>query len=289
MFKKLAKLILPAFCAFLLSYPVQLRAGFGNEAFEDDPSLRQDENLEWPEVEFPSAEERGRGFKPGESFEYRAQWGWFRKAGRIAFSTEASDDLDQPALLVKTETSSAGMIRAFYPMNLSATTVLDSKNWRMIRNETKGKVRSDKSSTITLFDFDRGLMNYEDEVEPRFNHIRKVPYDCPIDYASVFLQLRGMDLAVGKSYPIFVSTKGKFYYALLQVMKTEELDTDIGDVDCFRLEPVSSYPVSKVFREGGKMAIWITTDERRIPVRFDVKTSVGNASIRLEKYKLATD
>lgn len=179
------------------------------------------------------------------------------------------------------------MIRKFYPMSLAATTVLDTDNWRMLRNETRGKVRSEESSTVTLFDFERGLMNYEDEVEPRFNRIRELPYDCPIDYASAFLQLRGMDLAVGETYPLFVSTKGKFYYAVLEVMEIEELETDIGDVDCFRLEPVMSYPVSKVFREGGKMSIWITTDERRIPVRFDVKTSVGNASIRLEHYTLA--
>jgi hypothetical protein len=96
-----------------------------------------------------------------------------------------------------------------------------------------------------------------------------------------------MDLAVGKTYPLFVSTKGKFYYAILEVMEIETLDTKIGDVECFRLEPVSSFPVSKVFREGGKMAVWITSDERRIPVRFDVKTSVGNASIRLVDYKLS--
>jgi hypothetical protein len=70
-------------------------------------------------------------------------------------------------------------------------------------------------------------------------------------------------------------------------MELETLDTDIGEVECFRLEPISSFPVSKVFREGGKMAVWITNDERRIPVRFDVKTSVGNASIRLEEYELA--
>ncbi|MBD5780193.1 DUF3108 domain-containing protein [Pelagicoccus sp. NFK12] len=287
MFKPFSQLTLSALCILLLATPDQLRAGFGNDAFEDDPKLRQDDNLEWPEVEFPSPEVRGRGFKAGESFEYRAQWGWFRKAGRIAFSTETNDDPEHPALIVKTETASAGMIRKFYPMTLVATTFLDTENWRMLRNETKGKVRSDENSTVTLFDFERALMNYEDKIEPEFNHIRELPYDCPVDYSSAFLQLRGMDLAVGKTYPLFVSTKGKFYYAVLEVMELETLDTDIGEVECFRLEPISSFPVSKVFREGGKMAVWITNDERRIPVRFDVKTSVGNASIRLEEYELA--
>lgn len=287
MFKNFSKLLLPTLSILIFTTPNSLRAGFGNDAFEDDPNLRQEDNLDWPEVEFPSPEMRGRGFQAGESFEYRAQWGWFRKAGRIVFSTEDSDDPDQPAMIVKTETASAGMIRKFYPMTLIATTVLDTENWRMLKNETRGKIRSDESATVTLFDFDRELMNYEDQLEPRFNRIRELPYDCPVDYSSAFLQLRGMDLAVGETYPIFVSTKGKFYYSVLKVMEIEELNTSIGEVDCFRLEPISSFPVSKVFREGGKMSIWITNDDRRIPVRFDVKTSVGNASIRLEKYTLA--
>lgn len=287
MFKNLFQLIPSALSIIVIFSPTPLLAGFGNDAFEDDPALRQEDDLEWPEVEFPSATQRGLGFKVGESFEYRAQWGWFRKAGRIAFSTEASSEPDQNALIVKTETASAGMIRKFYPMTLVATTTLDAENWRMVRNETRGKVRSDESATVTLFDFERALMNYEDELEPEYNRIRELPYDCPVDYSSAFLQLRGMDLAIGKTYPMFVSTKGKFYYTVLEVMELEELDTDIGDVECFRLEPISSFPVSKVFREGGKMSIWITNDERRIPVRFDVKTSVGNASIRLEKYTLA--
>lgn len=287
MYPSLSKLpaLIVASASLLLA--TSLHAGFGNDAFEDDPKLRQQDDLDWPEVEFPSAEIRGRGFHPGESFEYRAQWGWFRKAGRIAFYTEPSNDPDQPALIVKTETQSDGLIRKFYPMTLMATTVLDSENWRMLRNETEGKVRSDETSTVTLFDFERDLMNYQDQVEPEYSRIRELPYDCPVDYSSAFLQLRGMDLKVGATYPLFVSTKGKFYYAVLKVIEMEELDTEIGDVECFRLEPISSFPESKVFREGGKMSVWITNDERRIPVRFDVKTSVGNASIRLEKYTLA--
>lgn len=275
--------------AFLLAsvFAPAAFAGFGNDQFEDDPSLRQEDDLEWPEVTFPSPEVRGRGFNAGESFEYRAQWGIFRNAGRIAFYTEAIEDDDQPALAVVTESASSGLIRKLYPLTLKATTILDAENWRMLRNEVQGETRSEENKTLTLFDYDRDLMSYEDMVEPRYTRIRALPYDCPVDYSSAFLQLRGMDLTVGETYPIFVSTKGKFYYSVLKVTELEEIKTDIGKVECFRIEPISAYPQSKVFREGGKMVIWITTDQRRIPVRFDVKTSVGTASIRIEEYTLA--
>lgn len=286
MFPRISSTTVLAFlCATLIS-PVAF-AGFGNDEFEDDPSLRQDDDLEWPEVNFPSAEDRGRGFNPGESFEYRAQWGIFRNAGHISFYTEKIESDTEPALAVVTESASAGLIRKLYPLTLKATTILDAQNWRMLRNETRGITRSEESDTLTLFDYDRELMSYEDRVEPEHTRIRELPYNCPVDYSSAFLQLRGMDLKVGERYPIFVSTKGKFYYSVLEVTEKEHLKTDLGKVECFRIEPVSSFPESKVFREGGKMVIWITTDARRIPVRFDVKTSVGTASVRIEQYTLA--
>lgn len=272
-------------CSLCLSS--RLQAGFGNDAFEDDPSLRQEDNLDWPEVEFPTPEIRGRGFKPGEAFHYQARWGIFKKAGSMSFETEAIDDSDQAALKVVTKVASQGLIRKLYPLTMQATTVLDADNWRVLRNETDSDERSKQRSHVTLFDYDRMLMNYEDQLRPEFNHIRELPYDCPVDYASAFLQLRGMDLELDGIYPVFVSTKNKFYFAQLKVVAMEELDTEIGDVECFRLEPISSFPVSKVFREGGKMALWITNDDRRIPVRLDVKAPVGTASIRLESYTLA--
>lgn len=272
---------------FTLAVTASLEAGFGNDAFEDDPELRQDDDLDWPEVQFPSPETRGLGFKPGESFQYRARWGIFSKAGYMSFSTESVEDGDQKALEVTTEVASKGFIRKLFPLTMKATTVLDTENWRILRNQTESEERSKKRSHVTLFDYDRMLMNYQDRISPDRNHNRELPYDCPVDYASAFLQLRGMELELHGTYPIFVSTKNKFYIAHLKVVEIEELDTKFGDLDCFRLEPISSYPVSKVFREGGKMALWITKDERRIPVRLDVKAPVGTASIRLESYKLA--
>lgn len=283
----LSKLCLLLALSLSISALPDLQAGFGNDAFEDDPALRQEDNLDWPEVEFPEPEIRGKGFKPGESFNYRARWGIFKKAGSMSFSTEALDNAEQPALLVQTKVASSGFIRKLYPLKMHASTVLDAINWRVLRNETESDERSKQRSHVTLFDYERMLMNYEDRLSSEYNHIRELPYDCPVDYASAFLQLRGLDLKVGGVYPVFVSTKNKFYYAQLKVKELETLDTEIGEVECFRLEPISSYPVSKVFREGGKMALWITNDERRIPVRLDVKAPVGTASIRLESYTLA--
>lgn len=258
-------------------------AGFSTDEFEEDRSSH-DEELNWPEVTFPDVAVRSKGFRPGERFEYRAQWGIFRKAGKMVITTETNVVDEEPKLLVTTETASAGLIRTFYPMTLHATTTIDPEHVRMERNEIDGQTRSEVNKTLTLFDYEKGLMKYEDEIEPVHNKVRPLPYDVPLDYTSALLQLRGLELKVGSVYPIFVSTKGKFYFVEMEVAAKETISTEIGKRQCFRLEPVSAYPQSKLFREGGSMSIWISADKERIPVRFDVKTSVGTATMRIVSY-----
>ncbi len=260
--------------------PAQTRAGFGNEQFEDDPSKPQEE-LDWPEVSFPTAKERGVGFRAGERLEYRAQWGFFRKAGKIVIETKEVNSKIQ----VSTATASAGLIRRIYPMTLNATSTIDPRQWRMEKNEVNGKTRSKLNQTNTHIDYETDQIVFENKVEPERSKISDLPYDVPLDYASSLLQLRGYDLKVGQAYPIFVTSKGKFYYIEMSVAEIESRKTDLGQRDCFRLEPTKAFPRSKLFKEGGNMSIWITNDDQRIPVRFDVKTSVGTASIRLEKYE----
>ena len=72
----------------------------------------------------------------------------------------------------------------------------------------------------------------------------------------------------------------------MEAKGTETITTQFGKIKAFRVEPVSAYPQSKIFREGGKMAIWVSADDRRIPLRLDVKTSIGTASMRLEAFTL---
>ena len=260
------------------------------EPFEESRDLPQEDNLEWPAANFPGAAERGKPFHFGERFEYRAQWGLFHKAGTIVISTEAMDAAPEESatkMLVKTDTSSAGMIRAIYPLTLTATTTLDTQHWRMERNEVDGKTRSEKNKTLSLFDFEQGLMTFEDEDKPARNAIRRLPYDVPLDYSSALLQIRGWPLEVGGIYPLFVTSKGKFYYIELTVTEKETIKSPTGKQDCFRIQAHKAFPQSKLFREGGGFSIWITDDEQRLPIRLDVKTSIGNATLRLIDYQLA--
>lgn len=256
------------------------------DEFDENTVPDTNEELEWPEADFPEADLRGKAFAPGARFDYRAQWGLFRKAGRIAISTQLASNSEDAPVEVRLETASAGLIRSFYSLDLEARTQLDTENWRVIRDEVEGKVRSKENNTLAVFDYENERVVYTDKVEPEFNKIRPLPYDVTLDYASSILQLRSWDLSVGSRYQMCVNTKGKFYFVELEALEMDRIKTEFGYKECFRIEPVRVFPRSKTFREGGKMSIWITADAERIPVRVDVHTSVGTARMLLEEYQL---
>ena len=259
-----------------------------NEIREDSES-EQAEQLDWPIREFPDPESIVGGFNEGERFQFRGQWGIFRKVGQITIATELAENSDPSVLLVKTEARTVGFIKALFPLLLKGSALLDKSKGRILENRVTDEGRSNERDANTQFDFDSGLMRHVDNLRPDKSSNRPLPYGTPLDYASAILQMRGWELEPDKEHPLFIASNGKFYLIEMRTTGTDLLDTKFGEIEAYRIEPISTFPQSRIFREGGKMAIWISKDHRRIPLRLDVKTSIGTASMRLESFDLNGD
>jgi len=259
-----------------------------NEIREDTES-EQSEQLDWPDREFPNPDTIIGGFNEGERFQFRGQWGIFPRVGQITIATEAAENSDPSMLLVKTEARTVGFIKALFPLSLKGSALFDTANGRILENRVTDKGRSNERDANTRFDFDNGLMRHVDNLRPDRTKDRPLPYGTPLDYASAILQIRGWELEPDREYPLFIASNGKFYLIEMRTTGIDSLNTKFGEIEAYRVEPVSAFPQSRIFREGGNMAIWISKDSRRIPLRLDVKTSIGTASMRLESFDLNGD
>jgi len=255
----------------------------------DDTAPEQSEEIDWPEREFPDPKRAAGGFNAGERFEFRGQWGILRRAARITISTESSDSDDPTLLLVKTDARTLGFANVLFPMLLQGQSLLESQKGRILNNRVSETSRSRETDVETTFDYETGLMSLVDKTRPDRNGTKAFPYPVPLDYASAFLQIRGWDLSENSRHSFLISSKGKFYLIEMKTMGLETLSTKYGKIEAFRIEPISALPQSKLFREGGKMAIWISADERRLPLRIDFKISLGTASMRLEDFTLSNE
>jgi hypothetical protein len=104
------------------------------------------------------------------------------------------------------------------------------------------------------------------------------------DLVSAIYHLRGLPLKVGAEFNVTVSDSGLVYKVPVKVTGREVQKTVLGQVWCFRVEPSVFGPGRLIEREGS-MIIWITDDERRLPIRSQVKSSVGKIEIKLRSAK----
>jgi hypothetical protein len=104
------------------------------------------------------------------------------------------------------------------------------------------------------------------------------------DMVSAIYKLRTLPLAVGSSFQMTVSDSGLVYNIPVKVTARERQKTALGRVWCFRVEPDVFGPGRLIEREGN-MIIWITDDQRRVPVRSQVNSSVGRIEIKIKSAK----
>lgn len=176
---------------------------------------------------------------------------------------------------------SADWISAFFPVEDRVESVLSKaqppriglpQSFRMKVRE--GKHRKDKE---IVFDHGKGRARYIDHLngENATVEIGEQTYDT---YSS-FYYLRTLPLEVGKSVFVSVLDNKKLWSIEVQVLKKERIKTVLGEVNTILINPLIKN--EGIFERKGAIYIWLTDDERRIPVRMKTKVAIGSITATL--------
>jgi len=103
------------------------------------------------------------------------------------------------------------------------------------------------------------------------------------DVLSAIYFIRTQPLEVGKTFEIFIGDGGRVYKVPVQVVEKKRMKTILGRLDVFRVNPELFGPERMIDDEKGEFSIWITADERHIPVRGRIKTNYGTFDIKLKR------
>jgi hypothetical protein len=105
-----------------------------------------------------------------------------------------------------------------------------------------------------------------------------------LDDCSFVYFVRSVELEVGKTY------EWNRYYrfdrnpVILQVLRREEIEVPAGEFATIVVRPIIK--AGGLFSEGGKAEIYITDDERRVPVKLVTKLKVGSVILELTEFTL---
>jgi hypothetical protein len=157
---------------------------------------------------------------------------------------------------------------------LQKTTQLDEQGKRIRTSET-------------LYDRSKAKLSWTQR-DP--NNPNVEPRTAVVDFAgqlqdvlSAIYFLRTQKLEVGKKLEVFISESGHVYRVPIHVVEKKKMKTVVGRVNAVRLEPDLFGPEGMLEDEKGQFTIWITDDDKRIPVGARIKTEYGTFDIKLKR------
>ena len=105
------------------------------------------------------------------------------------------------------------------------------------------------------------------------------------DILSSLYYVRMMDLEVGRSVFIENHADKKNYPLEIRVLKKERIKVPAGEFDCTVVEPVLRS--AGLFSQKGRLTVWLSDDEARIPVLMKSKVVIGSISAVLTEVDYA--
>ncbi len=103
------------------------------------------------------------------------------------------------------------------------------------------------------------------------------------DILSALYYLRLQEFVVGDTLTINVTADGRNYPADVIIHRIEEMKTIFGDKNCYVVEPILKGDA--IFKQTGKILVWLTADEHKVPVKMSSKIIFGSFKAILKNAK----
>ena len=212
-----------------------------------------------------------------ERLEFELSYGGIT-AGR-AVQEVKRDDTD---VHIVSTARSADWLRFFFPVDdriesflMAGTPPSDIGTPRLYQERKhEGKTITNREARFDRQKLEVTTIDHRNKSEKK-NIITNRTYDT----LSSFYYFRTIPLQVGMSYFIDIYDCSRLWNTEVKVLRREELVTPLG-----RFKTIVIHPLLKsegIFSRTGDMFIWLTDDDRRIPVQMKSKVIVGSITATL--------
>jgi hypothetical protein len=216
-------------------------------------------------------------FRVPEKLTYDLTWTGI-KAGTATLEIIQNSD----TMRIVSTAKSADWISFFYTVDDRVESVLLSpqppslvgqpQSYRMKIRE--GRHRRDKE---VVFDPGKRSALY---IDHRGGEKKALPiHDNVFDPLSSFYYVRTMKLEVGKPVFVDILDNKKLWNVEVLVLRKEKIRTKLGSFDTVVIKPLMKS--EGIFNRKGDMLIWLTDDERHLPVMMLTKVAVGSITATL--------
>jgi len=212
-------------------------------------------------------------FSPGEKLTFQVRWS-FIPAGKVVLEIlpiATVDGLSAYHFVMTAQTYP--LVDVFYKVRDRIDSYTDTQMTRSLLYREKSTGRRPKDVIVT-FNWEQREVQYSNFGEKR----APIPLLLgAFDPLSIFYAFRLSDLNENTQLEVPVSDGKKCVVGKATVIKRETVFLVSGTYDTYLVEPELKH-IGGVFEKSpnAKMEIWVTADDRRIPVRIKSKVRVGS-------------
>lgn len=227
-------------------------------------------------------------FPSYELIKYKVKWA-FISAGWAEIELKKLED-EKEIYHIRLDTESSGLVSSIFNVDDHAECWVDSNvcSVKYLKNQKEGRWIADEN---IIFDYKNRKIFYEikkkkqgGEIEEKREEIGMGSEECFHDMVSSLYYFRTLDIKEGKIYQIPTFDRGKMFNTELHVYGREKISTELGEFEAFLLQPVSK--LEGAFRtRKGKMWVWLSADEKKIPLRIKAKFTFGSVYMDIVYYQ----
>ena len=226
----------------------------------------------------PSAGDARVPWKIGEYFQFSIDWNGLNGGGSL-MQVQNIQRLDGHRVYrIVSKAESNSFVSKFYKVRDRAESYVDAESLfsrRFVKHLREGSYKQD---TEIRFDQDARKAVYADG--KTFDVAARVH-----DVLSAFYYVRTLPLPDGATIVIPTHDNKKSYEMEVRVLRREKIEVPAGTFQCVVVEPLLKS--EGVFRSQGSIYVWLSDDERRIPVLVKSKVPIGSISVSLTDMRLS--
>jgi uncharacterized protein DUF3108 len=219
-------------------------------------------------------------FKAGEVLEFDVGWSSYVTAGTATVTVkEKKPSYNSVAYYVVAEGQPTSLLSKLYTLYYKADSLIDVYNLLPQRGSLfvqEGKRRRMKTTT---FDQPKRQAKYEVQTATRVERTLTLP-PMTQDALSALYVLRCIPMKAGDKFNMPVTDAGDVYKVQMQVTALESLKTPLGTMNAFKIVPVITGSKGEPPRG---LAIWISDEARRLPLKIEAQLAVGKFVVSLRK------
>jgi len=217
-----------------------------------------------------------RAFMPGERLTYALSYLNMRAGTAVMEVREAPPVAGHPALKLLTTAKSSPVVTKFYPVDNRVESTIDADTlapYRLIFQRREGKKHNDFDVT---FHHDQHTVT---SIKDGNGETLPIPPNTH-DLISCLYYVRSLpSIQPGSPVVLNIHHDKKNYRVEVRVEGTERLRMVSGERETIRLLVIM--PFQGLFLNEGNIRVWLTNDERRVPVMMKAKVIIGSVVARL--------